>query len=225
MMRALLVALWQSDTAFPNGGFAFSNGVEGSAAMLGGLDRAVLASLVETALSRRWATSDRPALLHAFHAADLGRLAEIDHAYDAAAIPELLRSGSARNGRAFLTAHARLGTPDADALRDAITVKRCIGHLPVAQGWIWRRIGLTEEGAMAASAYASAVAMTNAAVRLGALGALDAQGVISGCLPLISELSEAPFDPGDPIVFASAAPWLDIAIMRQALTHLRLFSN
>ena len=28
-MRALLAALWQSDAAFPSGGFAFSNGVEG----------------------------------------------------------------------------------------------------------------------------------------------------------------------------------------------------
>jgi urease accessory protein len=224
-MRALLAALWQSDTAFPSGGFAFSNGVEGSAAILCGLDRTSLASLVETALSRRWATSDCVALLHAFHACNIERLAEIDAAYEAAAVTEPVRTGSSRGGRAFLTTHLRLATPGAEALSAAVAEKRCVGHLSVAQGWIWRRCGLSEEGAIAASAYGLAAAMTNAAVRLGAVGALDAQGVLADCLPLIADLAQAAFDPADPVLFTSAAPWLDVAIVRQARARVRLFSN
>jgi urease accessory protein len=224
-MRALLAALWQSDTAFPSGGFAFSNGVEGSAALLGGLDRTSLASLVETALSRRWASSDRVALLHAFHAGNIERLGEIAQAYEAAAVTEPVRTGSSRAGRAFLTTHLRLATPGAEGLSAAVTEKRCVGHLSVVQGWIWRRCGLNEEGAVAASAYGLAAAMTNAAVRLGAVGALDAQGVLADSLPLIADLAQTAFDPADPMLFTSAAPWLDVAIMRQARAHMRLFSN
>ena len=192
---------------------------------MGGLDRTSLASLVETALGRRWATSDRVALLHSFHARDIERLGDIDAAYEAAAVAEPIRTGSSRGGRAFLTTHLRLATPGAEALSAAVAKKRCVGHLSVAQGWIWRRCGLSEEGAVAASAYVLAAAMTNAAVRLGAVGALDAQAVLADCLPLIADLAQAAFDPADPVLFTSAAPWLDVAMMRQARARMRLFSN
>ncbi len=224
-MRALLAALWQGDTAFPSGGVAFSNGVEGAAALAGRLDRAALAALLRATLRHRWASSERVAVLHAFHAADLARLAAIDAACEAATLAEPVRVGSRRNGRAFLTAHARLGTGGAGALRDAIATGACLGHLPVAQGWIWRRCGLDAEAAAAVSAFTSAAAMTNAAVRLGALGAIEAQGVLSDCLPLMAELAAAPFDPADPIRFASTTPWLDVAAVRHGRSDLRLFAN
>ena len=73
-MRALLGALWQSDTAFPSGGFAFSNGVEAAVVTLGVLDRAALTSLIGATLVRRWANAERPATLYAFHAESLRRL-------------------------------------------------------------------------------------------------------------------------------------------------------
>jgi urease accessory protein len=78
---------------------------------------------------------------------------------------------------------------------------------------------------VAVSAYTSAAAMTNAAVRLGALGAIEAQGVLSDCLPLIGELAALPFDAAAPVRFGSTVPWLDIATVRHARSDLRLFSN
>ncbi len=224
-MRSLLAALWQSDTAFPNGGFAFSNGVEGAAATLRGLDRATLTALIGTALGRRWADTERPATLHAFHAGSLARLAAVDAAYEAATLAEPLRSGSRRGGRAFLTAHRRLGSSGAGELFEGVGRGTLLGHLSVVQGWIWRRCGFDEATAAAASGYAAAASMANAAVRLGAVGALEAQGALMACLPLIEDFAARPFDPAAPIAFSSAAPWLEIVSARQTRAELRLFAN
>jgi urease accessory protein len=223
-MRALVAALWQSDAAFPSGGFAFSGGVEAAAAA-GPLDAARLGALMETALTRRWALSERPALWHALQAADLDALAEIDAALEAATLCEPFRVGSRRNGRAFLTAHRRLGTPGAQDLEAAIRQGRLHGHLAAAQGWIWRALGLGRAEAAAASAYLVAAGMANAAVRLGALGALESQRALADALPCIEDLAAAPFDAEAPLALSSAALWLDVVTARHARAHLRLFAN
>ena len=224
-MRALLATLWQSDTAFPSGSFAFSNGLEGAAALGGPLDRPSLAALLATVLRFRWATADRPAILHAFRARDVARIGRIDRAFEAATLCEPLRSGSRRNGAALLLAHARLGTPGAAVYRAAIADADALGHLPVVQGWIWRQCGLDEASAVAASAYTVAAGLVNAAVRLGRIGAIDAQGALAENLDLIAGLAAADVAPGADPAFSSLTPWLDIAAARHARSALRLFSN
>ena len=224
-MHALLATLWQSDTAFPSGSFAFSSGVEGAAALSGSLDKTALRNLLASTLRHRWASTDRLAMLYAFHADGIERLATIDQALEAATLPEPLRTGSRRNGAGFLTAHDRVRTPGAAELRAAVAARRCLGHLPVAQGWIWRRCGLDETSAVAASGYTSVAAMIQAAVRLGVLGALEAQAVLFDLLADIAASAAEPFDPAGAIVFASITPWLEIAVMRHAHAGVRLFSN
>lgn len=224
-MQTLLATLWQSDTAFPSGGFAFSNGIEGAAALDGPLDGPRLDTILAFTLRHRWASADRRAVLHAFHADSIERLATIDQAYEAATLPEPLRAGSRRNGAAFLTAHARLKTQGAAELRAATMRGQCLGHLAVTQGWIWQHCGLDQDSAVAASAYTAVAAMVNAAVRLGTVGAIEAQGVLARTFPIITKLAAAPFDPSEDLAFPSTTPWLDIATMRQARSNLRLFSN
>ena len=224
-MRALLAALWQGDSAFPSGGFAFSNGIEGAAALDSPLDRARLTAVLATTLRFRWATADRVALLHAFHADDIARLGAIDRAVEAATVSEPLRAGSRRQGRALLISHARLGTPGAATYRAEIVGGRALGHLPVAQGWLWRHCGLDETSAVAAGAYTVAAGLVNAAVRLGGVGAIEAQGALAEALDLIAGIAGEAFDPAAPLLFTSITPWLDIAAARHARSDLRLFSN
>ncbi len=224
-MRALLATLWQSDSAFPSGSFAFSNGLEGAAALDPPLDRDKLGAVLATTLRFRWATADRVALMHAFHADDIARIGAIDRAFEAATIPEPLRIGSRRQGTALLISHARLGTSGAAELRAAIAAETALGHLPVVQGWLWRRCGLGEEAAVMASAYTVAAGLVNAAVRLGSVGAIEAQGALADCFELIVESAGVAFDPGSPLRFPSMTPWLDIAAVRHARSPLRLFSN
>lgn len=222
--RTLVAALWQADSAFPSGGFAFSNGLEGAAALGGGLDRAGLAALMAAALRFRWATADRVALLRSHAAASLASLAAVDSAVEAATLPEPLRTGSRRNGLALLTAHGRLGTPGAAELRAAVASGAALGHLPVVQGWVWRGCGLDAPAAAAASGYALLAGLASAAVRLGCLGALDAQGALGGALDMLAEILGGDPPPAD-LPLSSLTPWLDVAAARHARAGLRLFSN
>lgn len=232
-MLSLFATLWQADSAFPNGGFAFSNGIEGLAKLGQRLDREGLSDVLAMALTHRWMGMDRIAVSLAFAAAEddaddsLARLEEIDRRFDAATIPALQRSGSRRNGLGFLTAHARLGTGGASALKRRVEAGRMPGHLPVMQGAVWRACGLDARAALAASAYGAAAGMTSAAVRLSLIGAVEAQRCLGATLPLMARLVDAA-DPDASLScddFESLTPMLDIATMRHATSEVRLFSN
>jgi urease accessory protein len=91
------------------------------------------------------------------------------------------------------------------------------------QGAVWPTLGMDQRLVQIASAYMTASGVASAAVRLGVVGALQAQGVISEVLPLIETLvaREVP----DDARLSSALPFLDIASARQAQASLRLFAN
>jgi len=219
----LLTILQHADSAFPSGSFAFSNGIEGLAAMNAPLDRGGLQDVVAMLLRHRWATSDRIAVALAHRAdGDVDAVAEIDQAVEAATLTEPLRSGSKRNGNALLATHMRLGTPGAAELRSSIDAGKAHGHLPVVQGFVWRARGVNETAAIAVSGYSTASGLIAAAVRLGRIGAVEAQAVLSALLPTIAALS-APVPPD--AVIESFMPWVDAAAARQARAHLRLFAN
>jgi urease accessory protein len=219
----LLTILQHADSAFPSGGFAFSNGIEGLAAMHGGLDRGRLTDVVTMILRHRWATSDRIAVALAHRAdGDLDDIAEIDRAVEAATFAEPLRSGSKRNGNALLAAHTRLATRGAAELRSLIDAGTAHGHLSVVQGFVWCASGLSETDAIAVSGYSTAAGLIAAAVRLGCVGAVEAQAVLSAILPQIDALAlPVPSD----AAIESFMPWVDAAAARQARAHLRLFAS
>lgn len=217
-----LLAIWQADTAFPSGAFAFSNGLEGLAALEGGMDSERLEAVIEGALRRRWATADRVALLKAFDRAEnLDAVCGIDHEVEAATLSEPFRSGSRRNGASLLAAHVRIETQGAAALQARVRKGETPGHLAVTQGLVWRGAGLDRDGAVRASGYMAVSGFTTAAVRLGLVGAVAAQTAVRRLLPVIAELAAS--DPPDEI--ESFAPLLDIAAARHARGDLRLFSN
>jgi urease accessory protein len=223
-MSGFLTALQQADSAFPSGSFAFSNGIEGLAALGAALDRDGLAAVVTTTIRHRWASADRAAVVHAHRAGDdLAAVAAIDAAVEAASFAEPLRSGSKRNGKALLAAHVRLGTRLALDLRSWIEAGRALGHLPVVQGVIWAKLGVSEQDAVAISGYTTAAGLVAAAVRLGQVGAIEAQAVLTSAIQIVAETAEHEI-PRD-IEIASFAPWLDVAAARQARAQVRLFAN
>ena len=222
-MSGLLTILQHADSAFPSGSFAFSNGIEGLAAMNAPLDWSGLHNVVAMFLRHRWATSDRVAVALAHRARnDAEAIAVIDRAVEAATLAEPLRSGSKRNGNALLAAHVRLGTPGAAELRSQIEAGRAHGHLPVVQGFVWRARGMSEADAILVSGYSTASGLIAAAVRLGHIGAVEAQAVLAALLPKIVDLA-APV--ASDAKFESFMPWVDAAASRQARAHLRLFAS
>ena len=223
-MLSTLRALWQADAAFPSGSFAFSYGIEGVIALRRGLDAQELKRLVSAALRHRWATYDRVALLRAFRCnGDLAVIAAVDHEVEASTLVESLRTGSRRNGTSFLASHARIGSDLAAILRDAVQSGECLGHIAVMQGAVWSSIGLNENLAQLTSGYTVASGLITAAIRLGAVGALQGQQVLADCLPLIEQLSMD--EPAADRVLESFVPFIDIAAARHAQADLRLFAN
>lgn len=223
-MIATLVALQQADAAFPSGSFAFSNGIEGLAALGQRFDRASLTGLFACVLRRRWAGCERVAVGRAWtHGPDADALAPVDAAVEAATATAPLREGSRANGAALLAAHARIGTPGADGLHAALRAGLLRGHLPVMQGALWRAAGMGADEAVLVSGYTTIATLAAAAVRLGAVGALVAQQAVTAALPLIATLATQPADEDGALI--AALPWLDVACARQAGAGLRLFAN
>jgi urease accessory protein len=111
----------------------------------------------------------------------------------------------------------------AQRLREAVRSGFCLGHIAAMQGAVWQSIGLDEELAQVASAYGVASGGISAAVRLGAIGALEGQKVLRGCFPLIGTLVAEPVS--DNAKLSSFVPFLEIAAARHARADLQLFVN
>jgi urease accessory protein len=222
-MNQFLTALQQADSAFPSGSFAFSNGLEGLAGLGAARGRDALTAVVAATVRHRWASADRIALVHAHRAGDLAAVAAVDTAVETATLAEPLRTGSKRNGRALLAAHVRLATPSARDLRSWIDAGRAHGHLPVVQGFVWHKLGISERDAVAISGYTTVAGLVAAAVRLGQVGAIEAQTVLAAALLVVGEVAEQAIPPD--IDIASFTPWLDIAAARHARAQVRLFVN
>src|ERR1700722_7239318 len=223
-MLSVLQAIWQADGMFPSGSFAFSYGIEGVVALRSRLDGTALAELTAAILCRRWLSSDRVALVQAFRSkGDLEAIAAIDQRVELSSFGETLREGSRRHGASFLASHAKLGNGLAQRLREAVRSSFCLGHIAAMQGAIWQSIGLDEELAQVASAYGVASGVISAAVRLGAIGGLEAQKALRGCLPLIDPLLAAPVSNNAKL--SSFVPFLEIAAARHARADLQLFVN
>jgi urease accessory protein len=223
-MLSVLKAIWQADGAFPSGSFAFSYGIEGVIALRKQIDAAELAELTAALLRQRWSSFDRIALIKAFRASgNLTAIAAVDEEVEVTTLGSTLREGSRRNGASFLAAHSRLGIDTASSLRHALRQGECLGHIVVMQGAVWQAIGLDEHLVQLASGYTTASGAIAVAVRLGAIGALEGQKVLSGCLPLIAELAKHPITAGAEL--ASFIPFVEIAAARHARADLRLFAN
>ena len=230
-MLTTLLAMQHADTAFPSGAFAFSNGVEGVGALPFSFEVDDVRRLVDTTLRHRWYGTDRVALVFAYRTGmNCDRLITVDRAVNAATLPKTLRDGSTRAGRALLASHIRLKTPDATELRVAIKEQRLIGHLPIIQGVLWRGIGLDEPAAIALSGYLTISGMVSAAVRLGRIGALDAQTIVRDALPTVANFvqeeveEELAVDP-DRLTLHSFMPFMEIGAMRSDAANMRLFGN
>ncbi|WP_454683460.1 urease accessory protein UreF [Ancylobacter moscoviensis] len=217
-----LLAIWQADTAFPSGGFAFSNGLEGLAALSGPMGEGELEGVAAAALRHRWASADRVALVRAYGAEDdLDAVEAVDREVEVTTLAEPFRTGSRRNGAGLVAAHTRIGTPGAEDLLARIRQGRALGHLPVVQGVVWRGAGLDLPGAVLASGYVALTGFATAAVRLGLVGAVTAQAMLRRLLPVLAALADTPV----PARIGSFSPRLDIAALRHARGEVRLFSN
>lgn len=211
------------DSAYPAGGFAFSWGVEGLAAdgLLEGA--AELDELISEHLECRWNTMDRPLLRRAFRAPDLEAVAAIDRLADASTPSAPMREGSRRAGRALLGISSRLGHVRSQGYRTILDGNERLGHLPVVQAIVYRDGGLSLEAAELVSGWSLVNGLASAAVRLGIIGHVEAQSALVAARGRLASLVAEPCpDESRP---SSFTPLIDIAISRNPVRHVRMFTT
>jgi urease accessory protein len=239
-LSSSLLALQQADSFFPGGAVAWSWGLEtlvsdgqladvaprhGPRRRTRHQDRSpALRDFVEGQLCHRWASFDRAFLYAAWqHAEQLSTLVDLDQHIEALTLADELRLGSRRVGQALLSVHASLGTPGAAEYQQQVLQHRALGHLPVIQGLLWRRLGMQLEHCQLAAAHGLCTGLVSAAIRLGVIGHLDAQRVLTDLRPLLLQLLASP--PPDLDDACSFTPHAEIAVMRHETQALRLFAN
>lgn len=222
-MTALLTALRLGDSAFPSGGFAFSQGLEPvlAADRTAGAD--LVLAFIREQVRLRFATADRVAVVRTFRLADdEDAVAAVDREFHAASPVEPQRLASAKNGAALLAAHVRLRTEGAASYQARVRARRGFGHLPVVQGLVYRRLGLGEGEAVRVAGYAMVMGIAQAALRLGRIGAMDTQSVVARALADLEGIADADIDDGAPATFT---PLVDIAAIDHTHARGRLFSS
>ncbi len=219
-----LVLLQHGDSFFPSGAVSFSWGLE-TLVEDGQIHSAdSVSKFLVNQLRYRWATSDRVALAAAHGTgADLEAVIVIDQLVETQILAHELRDGSRRTGRALLSMHDKLGTPLARAFQDRIRAGDTPGHAAVAQGLVWRGVGLTLEQAELLSAHTYSIGVLGAAIRLGVIGHVDAQRILLGARETLVGILHETAPPVSEM--STFTPATEIAAMRHETAETRLFAN
>ena len=218
----LLRMLHLSDSAFPSGAFAFSNGLEALVRDGRANGRDEVEALLRDQIAPRWLEVDRYYLSAAHEAAgDTETIDALDGDCEVTTTTPALRDASLAIGRSLLMSHTRMGTPGTDAFRGRIAAGTGKGHAAVVQGALAHGAGLPRVYAEAGALHGQLAGYTSAAIRLGRIGALEAQGILSRT---IAHIGHCLADPA-PITPAGFAPLIEIAAARPNGLQARLFAN
>ncbi len=218
----VLLALQHGDSFFPSGAVAFSWGLESlrNDDLIDDVDD--VAAFVGEQLRHRWAPFDRPALAASHRAGDdLDRVVEVDTLVEAMSLAHDFREGSRRAGAALLGVHGKLGTAGAGAYRGLVRDGRAPGHLAVIQGLVWRGAGLNEPTAAAVSAHAACVGLLSAALRLGLVGHVGCQRILTDLRVEVAVIVATPAPALEEM--STGVPETDVAAMRHETRTARLF--
>lgn len=211
---AFHLILQLADSALPAGGFAHSGGLE-AAWQLGEIpDRQHLAPFLEASL-RQASTASLPFVMNAHR--DPSRLAELDACCDAWTANHVANRASRLQGRAFWTALTHAFLPDALPPPHP-------GHFAPAFGVLLRQLELPAEETAHLFLFQHLRGLVSAAVRLGIMGPLEAQGVQFRLGETTAALAAlAPSLTLDDL--AQSAPMLDLFQGVQDRLYSRLFQS
>jgi urease accessory protein len=201
MWRILQLA----DSAFPTGGFAHSAGLE-AAMQLGEVrDRAELLAFVEDALWQAGA-SGLPLVRAALRGED--DLGALDARCDRFLTSHVAHRASRTQGRAF-----------ANTFAAAFGIELPAKHLAPVFGAACRALELDAHAADAVWLHLALRGLLSAAVRLGALGPLDAQKIQHDLAPRCAAIAAAPLE------LAVTAPIPELTQMLHDRLYSRLFQS
>lgn len=203
-----------ADSALPAGGFAHSGGLE-AAWQLGEIpDRQSLAPFLEASL-RQASTASLPFVMSAHREPD--RLPELDACCDVWTTNHVANRASRLQGRAFWTALNHAFLPEAPPAPQP-------GHFAPVYGALLRQLHLSAEDTAHLFLFQHLRGLISAAVRLGVMGPLEAQGVQFRLAETTARLaSRAPDLTLDDL--AQSEPLLDLWQGAQDRLYSRLFQS
>lgn len=233
-LASFLSVLQLSDSAFPNGRYTLSYGLE-AYAQAGALDAsprtAALLALLRDSLRLGVAPSDGVALACAHRAIgadgrpDLGLATRADKRLTAVKLTREPREASIRTGRALLsTAMAAFEIAGLREFAARVEDGRSPGNHAVILGLLSGWLGVPRIDAVAAELYAFSAGWTGAAVRLGLIDHRTAQRLLHRVrwITVAAALKAVDRDVDD---ISNRGPLPDVMAMQHEQAELRLFAT
>jgi urease accessory protein len=233
MVTAFLAVLQLSDSAFPNGRYTLSHGLE-TFAHERLLDRPsrpeVLAELLGDCVRLGVAPSDGVAVACAHRAVatdgevDVESAVRVDRRLSAVKLARESREASTRSGRALLGAAPAVAGVTMAGYAQLIDAGYVPGNHAVVLGLLTGLLGVPRLDAVAGELHAFATGWVAAAVRLGLTDHLTAQLILRQVRPALAVAAECASH-SDVGRISSCTPLPDVMSMRHEEADLRLFAT
>ncbi|NJM98322.1 MAG: urease accessory protein UreF [Phormidesmis sp. RL_2_1] len=222
------ILLQLADSFFPSGAYTLSHGLEALVQAQTITTAAEVETFIRLLLCHKVGTTDLVALAHAYRASarhDLSAVAQIDALLFAQTPIEKTRIAQRQSGRALLMVASKTW-PDAQlgwlSEQTAQGDFNCL--YPIVFAVVAQVVGLKQPSALVAFVHGFVVGLLGAAIRLGALGHLQAQQVRRAIAKDMAAVCEqAAVLSLDEM--SSCTPLIDLAQMRQAKLSRRLFAS
>ena len=219
-----LHALQLTDSFFPVGAFAYSDGLETAAA--GGTvhDAASLSIWMRHFLDNVFVPSDGLALLNcaeAFRRGDFQTIYAIDDELTAIKPAAAVRNASRSVGKRLLAAYSEI-SKDPEFEKFVHTLPQC--NAPVAYAVAMTHRGMDHHEALLAFGYSRLAGIVSAGLRLISMGQQQAQNLLADLLERLPDAVELIVQmESEPL--RSFAPLMDIAQMNHRYVYSRLFRS
>ena len=213
-----------TDSFFPVGAFAFSDGLETAAASGQVRDAETLKPWLDHFLQNVFIPCDGLALLqcaHAMRAGNFEAIRIIDDELTAIKPSASVRSSSRSVGKRMLAAYAGIST-DPEFSKWTETLPQC--NAPVAYALVLTHRGIEPADAVLAFGYGRLTGIVSAALRLISLGQQQAQALLSESLESLPAAVERIVEMHD-APLRSFTPMMDIAQMNHRYVYSRLFRS
>lgn len=223
------LALMQlSDSFFPSGSYTLSHGLESLISSGQVRSSTDFRQFLRILLHYKISSSDLVALVYAYRASQAENITEIQHAdryLFAQTVIQTARSAQQKSGLALLMV-ARTTWSDAqlETLHDLVQTDEIYCLHPIVFAVVSRAANLSQSDAVFAFLHSFVTGLSGAAIRLGAIGHIQAQVILKQISSDLESAAER-VDRSNLDEICSCTPAIDIAQMQHQRLPFKLFAN